>query len=79
MNHIFLRGPVLHTTYEVLPTPSSHVGLHVTFTVSESRIDPYAWRLFRWRSATAAEFRQFRAALSVVWGWLALAPTSAPA
>ena len=78
IDHVSLRGPVLDTTHEVLPTPSSHVGLHVTFTLSESRIDPYPWRLFRWRSATAAEFRQFRAALSVVWGWLALAPTPAP-
>ena len=26
IDHIFLRGPVLEATHEVLPTPSSHVG-----------------------------------------------------
>ena len=66
IDHALLRGPILEASHEVIPTPSSHVGLHVTFTLSESRIDPYAWRLWRWRSATVAEFGQFRTALSVV-------------
>ena len=77
IDHVFLRGDVTQADHEVVPTASSHAGIFMTVTRAAGRADPYAWKLFRWRAATEEQREQFRAALALMWGWLAVAPTPA--